>query len=349
MSSVPAFVLLLTRRLRDQGITVGLEQLLDLQRALQAGIGWDEAQWRVVCTSLFATDEQEEKIVTALLTELMPHSHLVGLPVESEPIVVEELETRAPQLSRAGSSLENSPAAPPASPVVQPLPPTREMVLDSLEDPGHVPFLPPREKDVFFLTPHFPVEPRVARQVGRALRFPLRSTTRREVDIEATISAICQSGLATPPVETWARVRLPRLILLEDRGGSMAPFHPFCDALGEQLAPALHAYFYDVPALPLFADRSHEQPLDGLCSFGGAPIAILSDAGAARGGRDPRRVAETEAALAALGSRLVVWFNPVPRARWERTTAAQIARLVPMFPLDNEGLCSGLARLRRER
>jgi uncharacterized protein len=69
-------------------------------------------------------------------------------------------------------------------------------------------------------------------------------------------------------------------------------------------------------------------------------IVVLSDGGAARGRFDMVRLLDSIASLKGLltvTSRLV-WLNPVPKAQWGRSTAGQIARYVPMFPLDRDGM-----------
>jgi hypothetical protein len=71
-----------------------------------------------------------------------------------------------------------------------------------------------------------------------------------------------------------------------------------------------------------------------------AAIVVISDAGAARGHTDLLRLLDTVAFLKALklcGGR-IVWLNPMPGKTWAKTTAAQIARHVPMFPMDAEGM-----------
>lgn len=68
-------------------------------------------------------------------------------------------------------------------------------------------------------------------------------------------------------------------------------------------------------------------------------VVIISDAGAARGHYIPERVVESLGFAKALrvARAAHVWLNPLPRERWRATSAAELARYVPMFPLDLEG------------
>ncbi len=43
---------------------------------------------------------------------------------------------------------------------------------------------------------------------------------------------------------------------------------------------------------------------------------------------------------------LYAWLNPMPRNRWEKTTAEDIARIVPMFSVNREGLNDAVNILR---
>ena len=54
----------------------------------------------------------------------------------------------------------------------------------------------------------------------------------------------------------------------------------------------------------------------------------------------PPGSAPPETSCAQLGRQtsLVAWLNPMPRDRWSGTSARIVAGLVPMFPLEPEGL-----------
>ena len=69
-------------------------------------------------------------------------------------------------------------------------------------------------------------------------------------------------------------------------------------------------------------------------------VLIISDAGAARGHYDGRRVADTKRFIKTLSAYtyLYSWVNPLPASRWRATTAEDIACIVPMYPLTREGL-----------
>jgi uncharacterized protein with von Willebrand factor type A (vWA) domain len=72
----------------------------------------------------------------------------------------------------------------------------------------------------------------------------------------------------------------------------------------------------------------------------GNSVLIISDGGAARGYYDGMRVGDTKTFLQTLSTYtyLYAWLNPMPQNRWLTTTAEDIANMVPMFPLEREGL-----------
>ena len=77
-------------------------------------------------------------------------------------------------------------------------------------------------------------------------------------------------------------------------------------------------------------------------------VVIVSDAGAARGNYETARLVDTVAFLRAFYAHtsFVVWLNPLPKERWQHSSADQIARFVPMFPVSREGLYKAVNVLR---
>lgn len=77
-------------------------------------------------------------------------------------------------------------------------------------------------------------------------------------------------------------------------------------------------------------------------------LLVVSDAGAARGGRDQARFRATARFLVRIKQRttLVVWLNPVPRERWPGTTAQLIGAVVRIYPMDEDGFSNAVDILR---
>jgi uncharacterized protein with von Willebrand factor type A (vWA) domain len=205
---------------------------------------------------------------------------------------------------------------------------------------------------------YFPVTRRQMKQSWRYLRRFIREGLPTELDVEATIHQIGSQGLLLKPVLVPRRVNRSELILLIDRDGSMQPFHALSERLvetavqGGRLARADVYYFHNCPQKYLYHDPYHykaEEVRDIFrCLRESTGVLICSDAGAARGGLNSRRLELTQEFLKDIKQyvRYVAWINPMPRSRWLGTTAGEIAELVPMFECNRQGLHEAISVLR---
>lgn len=122
------------------------------------------------------------------------------------------------------------------------------------------------------------------------------------------------------------------------------PFDPALDPVLDRVAPLTTGRVYGEP------DLTEPRPLVEVFDevTANTAVAVFSDAGAVRAGLDTGRLLDTVALLVALRRRgaLVAWLNPLARSRWVGTTAGQLARHVPMFPLTREGMYQAVDVLR---
>jgi uncharacterized protein len=206
---------------------------------------------------------------------------------------------------------------------------------------------------------YLPVTQRQMRQSWRRLRQMVREGVSTELDVEATVQQIGRQGLLLNPVLVPRRVNRSELLLLVDQDGSMVPFRGLSMRLvetalrGGQLGETGVVYFHNSPIDYLYADPyyQHAEPTQKIFEQlrpDRSVALIFSDAGAARGGLNPERVELTQSFLRQLKQqvRYVAWLNPMPRSRWENTSAAEIARLVPMFEMSRQGLDGAIHTLR---
>lgn len=208
------------------------------------------------------------------------------------------------------------------------------------------------------LTGTLPVTRRQVKTAWRYYRRMQRTGTPTELDVAATVERAYRQGVFLRPVLIPRRVNLARLLILADEGGSMVPFRRVTEPLLETaqhsgLALVSIYFFHDVIGRNLFRDPLMNEPVpfkEAVEAFDDAGVLVLSDAGAARGLRDARRVKSSARFVSALRQLTpnVAWINPVPRARWTGTTAEDVRRecAVPMFPLDREGIYAAVERLR---
>jgi uncharacterized protein with von Willebrand factor type A (vWA) domain len=174
------------------------------------------------------------------------------------------------------------------------------------------------------------------------------------LDIPATSNKMGRQYFFLEPVYQRRQRNVAHLILFLDQGGSMVPFHRYLRDLEE--TALLHSnlqnldvyYFHNVIVNDCFDDPhlTRTLPFGQVLSkaLGDTSILVASDAGAARGYRSMTRIRATAAFLRKLQQRtnLIAWLNPVPRERWEGSSAGMISSFVPMFQLDTEGLSNAI-------
>ena len=132
------------------------------------------------------------------------------------------------------------------------------------------------------------------------------------------------------------------------------PF-PTLDAILPDIAPFSDGFVYDDPDLL----EPHELSEVLRDEAQGAAVIILSDAGAGRGHYNVPRLFDTLSFVRALRLHTAryVWLNPALRSRWKpsasgsgqnvrNTTATQLARHLPMFPLTRPGMQAAVEVLR---
>lgn len=212
-----------------------------------------------------------------------------------------------------------------------------------------------------------PIAQRELQQRWRSLRRMVRSGPLTELDEERTVRQAAREGYLVKPVLRARRTNQSALLLLLDQKGSMIPFHFLCRALAETATAAgsfgqVGVYHFHNTAPPAATTetepggghyREHLLYTTPFCVETQAVSAIMgefkavrpdvlifSDAGAARKSWNGPRIEETALLLfqlQALGAEQFVWLNPLPQSRWPKTSAAAIAKFIPMFPLDHSG------------
>ena len=131
--------------------------------------------------------------------------------------------------------------------------------------------------------------------------------------------------------------------------------------LSDQLFPTMDTVLSDIEPLTIGnvykdAELLEAEPLAQVLKMYAehAAVVLLSDAGAARKQYNALRLLDTVAFLKALRiyTSTVIWLNPLPAREGNpndylaNTTAAQIARHIPMFPLNRWGLHQAVNVLR---
>lgn len=349
--------------LRRARVPIGVGDYLLAVRTLRRGVGLEGPdRLRDLCRLLWAKSREDQELLDLGFEELVRP--------RLRPAPLEPLAATEPAADRTAAGPERTEReAPPERPPPASSAARRAGALAAAERlVGTVP-LGGRSvaatgagalaaRGVYQLTPRPPLTEREMASIWRHLRRLQRAGPAVELDVEGTVEQIGRTGALLQPVFQPRRQNQARLLVLVDRSASMVPFGPLVAALlastrrGGLLGHTATAYFENCPAGYLTAQPGpgNPRPLDQVLAehAKGASVLIVSDAGAARGRYRSARVACTRAFLQAVGSYTYryAWLNPLPRDRWPLTTAEDVARLAPMYPLDREGLIDTVSVLR---
>jgi uncharacterized protein len=347
------------QEMRRLGADLSLAEYLQAIQMLRAGVGLDDAATLAqACRLLWAKSRAEQEMfdtafrekAVPMLTLLAPRSASGNEPADA---VYDDTASSAEDEQEIAKP-EEKPQEPYLSmiPMEQP----DATVVPAAFPP--FPFAAMPTKRVYHFTPRLPLSKNEMSGHWRQLRRMQHNGPTRELDIEATIRAICQHGLLREPVMRPRTDNTAQLLLLIDQDGSMTPFKMLTEALLESVTRNSLAgktavyYFHDCPTHTLYEDSYLGEPvaLEQVLAHHAhnSHVLIVSDAGAARAHYDDERIHNTRRFLTKLRSYtyLYAWINPVPFARWRFTTAEDIEHLVPMFPLDRDGLDDALQILR---
>lgn len=336
----------LFQRLRAAGVPLGLSELLDAWRALTGRLRSDgDERLKRVLSLLWCSSTAHIVELETLLDRL-----LAECPAE---IAESDSEAVPPDPTTPPEPLPHPTETPPTPPAhIEPHPAPVVMPL-----PVRAPEMPAPPVDDRLLISADPVSRRSMAYSWHYLRRPVKDGPRDRFDLPATVDRVARQGFFDRPVLGRRVTDHSHLILLVDQGGSMIPFHRLTRELVETLDEAGLGrvdirYFQNTPAAQIYLDphRTHPVPLTDLVAEcnSDSSVLIVSDAGAARGGRDQARFRATVRVLVGIKQRTarLAWLNPVPEVRWAGTTAQLIGATVSMFPMDEDGFGNAVDRLR---
>ena len=359
MTSSDLPLLDLFTRLREAGLSIGMDEYYLVLRALQVGFGIpDQAAIARLCRTIWVKSVEESRLFDYHFSEVMKEWNRIRKPPN-------------PLKQQIPPNVTSIPSLP--MPIPEPIRSTSPPLADSnwainAEDEvqfaqwaihGDRNYDEMLVKSYSLMDDYFPVTRRQMKQSWRYLRRPVREGPLVDLDIEATINKIERQGMLLEPVLVPRRTNRAELILLIDHEGSMVPFHILAHRLletasrGGRLRSTDIYYFHNYPIQYLYHDAAHlkaetiQSVLDRF-HHEQAGLLIFSDAGAARGGFNLERITRTRIFLGQLRQRLryIVWLNPMPRFRWAGTTASVIKHSVPMFDVSRRGLDNAIGVLR---
>jgi uncharacterized protein len=364
-TGLPPFLWDLFHRLRRRGFAIGPTDYEALRDALRAGFGWtSRPALQDLCNALWAKSRQEQEVLSALFEQLAPDADDWQYSLERQ----ESQPTGDDLPNQTQQDEQENPIAPtPKTEARGGLPPIRLTDVQVSERP-------------FVFVPQFPLTYREVAQTWRRLRRPVRTGPAIELDITGTIARRSRLGVATTVVlqprrqgsmDPFHRFCDEVCLAIQQAGRleetALYYFHnvpaegaddQVLEPLTGQLFPTLDPILGQIQPLltgNLYTDASLLSPkslVEVLATQAvGAAVVVLSDAGAARSRYRVSRLLDTIAFMKALRTYTphYVWLNPLPKRYWGNSTAAQIARHVPMFALDREGIQQAVNVLRGQQ
>jgi uncharacterized protein with von Willebrand factor type A (vWA) domain len=347
------------RELVARHVPLGTRDYLDGLRALNAGFGHGgRDDLRALCHRLWARSDLERRAIDLVFT-LVPPPDLTGADIAE---LDQYIGTAVGYAAASRPSSDREPAALSVSDTL-----ARAGARFSGAAEGHgIPIADDpsvrADGENYVLSPQTLFSERQLVVAWRRLRVLTRQGNTRELDIHATIDEKCRTGVLRGVTLRPSRQNISNLLILADVSPSMAPWRPFLGTVQNSLSLgnlcAWQMYFFsNYPRDRLFDSPALEARvrLDDIIEGNrqGAPLLILGDAGAARGGYNPRRVARTAEFVARVSGKFkpVVWLNPMPRLRWHGTSAEALTELpaLSVFPLDRDSLIRAIDVLRGER
>jgi uncharacterized protein with von Willebrand factor type A (vWA) domain len=344
---------------------------------LRLGFGWSSRKaLRDLCCTLWATSRREIRIVEALFDQLeVPTWELPRTEVQLEqsiPVSVVQNSTSSP----SNSTTSDIPRLPQIQAAQGSMPPISLTGVDLPE--SHflmIPHYPLTFREVAqawrrlrrFVRAGPSIELDVAATVelrsstGVASRVVL---TPRRRNVERLLLLIDRQGSMVPfhgfvdevqeAIRQASGIERVAIFYFHDVPAQGAD-ETLLDRAGNGIFPTLDAIHTEIHPLRdglIYTDAQLTTPveLDQVLkthAFNTA-VVLISDAGASRGSYDPVRLLDTAAFIKGLYEYRTrcVWLNPMPEERWAWSTAAQIARHVPMFSLDRSGLYRAINVLR---
>lgn len=326
-------------RLQNKGFNLGVREYLAALDAVKAGMGSDSLDaLKLVLKLLWFHSYDEQIYFVSIWEELTATTSKSPLKSSAENFREEAL----PEPSK--------PTAEEIPPPSQDLPPPQVEQTHQLTPlPIRSPYTPIDLENPPQLLSYLPISHRSMAYTWRYLRRPIANGPADILDIQATVEQVARQGFFLAAVYRRREVNQACLLLLIDQDGSMTPFHRLNRDLVETVdqdstIPEIQVYyFHNVPVDRVYQDSHLTEPVPLEAVLAGCDcdtsVLIVSDAGAARGNRQMHRIRATVKFLVQLKQRtnLICWLNPMPRNRWEDTSAESIGYLIPMEPMDKEG------------
>jgi uncharacterized protein len=331
--------------LRKNGWSIGVNEYIAALDAIRGGIGTESLdKLKLILELLWCHSLAQQSQFTFIWqkeTADLAKTSAKSTPEKTNKTQEEAPETQAQTPSTQQRQKTEYSLAQPTTPELAALPVRTPFVSEGIEDFSE-------------LRLYFPVTRRSLTYLWRYLRRPIADGPLDVLDIEATIKQATQQGFYLAPAYRRREMNHAHLVVLVDQDGSMTPFHRFTRDLVETaqedstIENVSVYYFHNIPSDYIYRDSHLTTPVElekvlAQCDSD-TSVLLVSDAGAARGYRRMERIRATTEFLVKLKQRtsLICWLNPMPKERWESSSAEVIGYLVPMEQMNDTGMSNAI-------
>ena len=342
-------------RLREDGFNLSIREYFSAKDAIKEGWGTkNKEDFKKLLRLLWCNSWEQQDHLALIFDTIVIESEKTEKTTTEKPKETKKSPNNDQINSDSSSSISSTTSIEIPSTITT-KPATQELSLLPITTPQPI---QEYEDDSEFVT-HYPISRRFMVYSWRYLRRPVADGVRDVLDIKMTVEKATKQGFFLQPVYRRREKNHAHLLILVDQEGSMTPFHHFSRDLVEtaQYESSIEkvdvAYFHNLPAEYIYRDRflTDKIALETVLNQCDSETRVLmvSDGGAARGYRHRERVSATTEVLWEIQqhTNLIAWLNPVPQLRWNSTTAKIISHLVPMFPMNREGLIQAISTLQR--
>ena len=340
--------LILTRvfnRLRRDGFNLGMGEYMAAVEAVEGGWGSTQDELLDALCLLWCNSLAEQSRLRILWDTVVADSK--QKPPQEQP--EEEIKTPPPTKSDYQEK-------PPSRQEVKTQPvSTTQTTQEIAAQPVKPPFIPAEIEEDREFENYWLLSRRQMVYAWRYLRRLVADGQQDVLDVNQTVEKAAKQGFFLQPVYRRREKNHAHLLLLIDQEGSMTPFHRFTRDLVDTVKYESDiervdvVYFHNTPAESVYKDYYLTVPIPLNEVLAGcdndSKVLVISDAGAARGYRRMGRVRAITEVLFDIKeyTNLIAWLNPMPKERWDSSSAQIISHLVPMFPMNKEGLAQAIS------
>ena len=339
----------LFNRLRRDGFNLGVGEYMAALEAVEGEWGDTEEELQEVLCLLWCNSLAEQKQLRVLWNTIGVTKRKTSQ--EEENLDKGQLDQQIQDSPPNKQNYSEKPLNPPE--VKQELVETQTNQ-EIAAQPVKSPFTPLEIEDETEFENYWTLSRRQMVYACRYLRRLVADGQQDVLDVDQTVEKAAKQGFFLQPIYRRREKNHAHLLLLIDQEGSMTPFHRFTRDLVDtakyesDIAKLNVVYFHNIPAESVYQDSHLTKPIPFIQILAecdnNTKVLIISDAGAARGYRRMGRVQAITEVLFDIKeyTNLVAWLNPMPQERWDSSSAKILSHLVPLFPMNKEGLAQAI-------